>query len=101
MFENNEPRTNNVAALGAPNTNGRTSSGKPKADAFLNVSFPTEDGGARKLGFFTFSAANGEEDQQLIEFLANATPEQMETFRSKLVLDFRMARTAPRKLAFS
>jgi hypothetical protein len=61
-----------------------------KSDAFLNLYIPTRQGGRRKIGSVGLKL-NKPMDKQLLDYLADAGDEGLESLKSRLVLDFQRA----------
>lgn len=96
MFNTAENNNNNVASIAAQATAGK----KPKADAFVNISLLDANGNPMKLGYITFTAANSAEAAAIIKRLESGGDEALASFKEKLLLDFRMARTEARVFDF-
>lgn len=63
-----------------------------KADAFINFSVPRKDGTSKKLGAIALKCSRDEETAALVAWLSE-DPARIEKLISKMVIDFRMAKT--------
>jgi len=65
---------------------------RPGADAYINASLATRDGGKHKLGAFTLNA-DKPMDKQLLDHLvdADSMEDVLEQLKNRLVLDFKRA----------
>ena len=78
--------TQNTQAAASTNNNSW------KADAFINFSVPRKDGTAKKLGAIALKCDRDEETATLVAWLSE-DPTRIEKLVSKMVIDFRLAKT--------